>query len=81
MNKIKIQTDIIHNNFVKNDIILMHIADIHFSMSMKISFLDRIKNEIIKNNPDYLLITGDLVDDPQINKNKYKISLIVSFFS
>lgn len=79
MNKIKIQTDIIHNNFVKNDIILMHIADIHFSMSMKISFLDRIKNEIIKNNPDYLLITGDLVDDPQITKNKYKIKELIQF--
>lgn len=81
MNKIKRQVDIIYNDNVKRDLTIIHIADIHFNKDTKYQKLNKIKEEIIKNNPDYLVITGDLLDEPSITKNKYKIKELLLFLT
>ena len=81
MNKIKEQLDLIHNDYAKRDITLIHIADLHFSSITKPNTLQRIKESIIKKNPDYLVITGDLIDTPSITKNKYKIKELLKFLT
>lgn len=81
MNKIKKQVDIIHHDNLKRDLTIIHIADIHFSITTKSKQLNKIKEEIIKNNPDYLVITGDLIDEPSITKNKYKIKELLFFLT
>ena len=81
MNKIKRKVDIVNIEDTKKDINIIHLADIHFSINTKTSQLDEIKKMIYVNNPDYIMITGDLVDDSSIIKNKYKIVELVSFLS
>lgn len=41
---------------------IAHISDIHFSHDYKIKRLKIIKDRIIKMKPDYICITGDLID-------------------
>lgn len=79
MNKIKRHIDIVNMDNTKKDINIMHLSDIHFSINTKTSQLDEIKKMIYVNNPDYVMITGDLIDDSSIIKNKYKIKELVGF--
>lgn len=81
MNKIKIQEDIIRNNKANKDITLVHIADIHFSRITKEKKLQALVREILKIKPDYVLITGDLIDDASIINNKYKIKELLNFLT
>lgn len=81
MNKIDRHVDIVNMDTIKRDISIMHLSDIHFSINTKTSQLDEIKKMIYVNNPDYVMITGDLIDDSSIIKNKYKIRELVSFLS
>lgn len=81
MNKIKRQIDIIHNEQTTKDITIIHIADIHFNDNTKEKTLNKIKEEIYKNNPDYIVITGDLIDNPDIVKNKIKIKKLLVFLT
>lgn len=81
MNSIKIQADIIQNSKVNKDITLVHIADIHFSMITKEKKLQSVSSEILKIKPDYVLITGDLIDDASIINNKYKIKELLNFLT
>lgn len=81
MNKIKRQVDIIHNDYAKKDITVIHIADIHFNINTRYQRLLKLKEVIIKNNPDYIVITGDLIDEPSITKNKYKIKELITFLT
>ena len=41
------------------------ISDIHFNKFTKDKKLDNVKEEIRKIKPDYVLITGDTIDDPK----------------
>ena len=81
MNKIEVHKDIVYHNKIKRDITIIHIADIHFNKDTKEKRLNQIKEEIYKNNPDYILITGDIIDEPSITKDKYKIKELLLFLT
>ena len=81
MNNFKTTTDIIYNNHTKKDIIIVHISDIHFSSLTKEKVLIKLKEEIAKLKPDYIMITGDLIDIPDITKNNEKIKELLTFLS
>lgn len=81
MNRIKLTTDIVYNNNTKKDIIIIHLSDIHFNINTKIKDLDMIYNEVKKIKPDYIMITGDLIDTPEITKNNDKIKELITFLS
>ncbi len=81
MNKVRIKEDIIYNENALTDITLIHLSDIHFNLYTKEKKLLKIKEMIYLANPDYVLITGDLLDTPDIVKNKYKIKELLSFLT
>lgn len=81
MNKIKTKLDIIYNNSVKHDIIILHIADIHFNSNISNKILNRLRDYINKIKADYIMITGDLIDEPKIVNDKIKIRELVTFLS
>lgn len=81
MNRIKKTTDIVYNTNTKKDLTIIHISDIHFNTDTSLSKLNKLTTEIKKNNPDYIMISGDLIDEPKIIKNKYKIKELLQFLS
>ena len=81
MNKIKLKTDIVYNNNTKKDLIIIHLSDIHFNINTKQKDLDMIYNEVNRIKPDYIMITGDLIDTPEITKNNEKIKELITFLS
>ena len=78
MNRIKLTTDYIYNEKVANDITIVHISDIHFSIKTKAKELSKINKYIDKIDPSYIMITGDLIDEPSITKNN-KIKELIEF--
>lgn len=81
MNRIKKTTDIVYTANTKKDLTIIHISDIHFNTDTSLSKLNKLTTEIKKNNPDYIMISGDLIDEPKIIKNKYKIKELLQFLS
>lgn len=81
MNKIQIHEDTVYSSKAIKDITLIHIGDIHFNKLTKDKKLQQIKEEIHKNNPDYVVITGDIVDNPSIIKDKIKIKKLLLFLT
>jgi len=81
MNKIEVHKDIIYNNRITKDITIIHIGDIHFNKQTKDKKLDKIKETIINNNPDYVVITGDLIDTPSVTKDKPTIKRLLVFLT
>ena len=81
MNRIEIHNDIVYSSKAKKDITLIHLADIHFSKTTNIKKLDKIKEEIYKNNPDYVVITGDTIDNPSITKDRVRIKKLLIFLT
>lgn len=81
MNKIEIHKDTIYNSKAKKDINLIHFADIHFNKSTSTKKLDKIKEEIYKNNPDYIVISGDIIDNHEITKDKLRIKKLLLFLT
>lgn len=81
MNKIEVHKDIVRYSKTNRDITIIHIADIHFNRHTKEKKLNKIKEVIYKNNPDYVFITGDLLDEPAITKDKYKIKELLVFLT
>ena len=81
MNKINITKDVIYNNKLTRDITLIHISDIHFNKFTKDKKLNRVKEEIYKNNPDYVVITGDMIDEPSVIKDKENIKRLLMFLT
>ncbi len=49
-------------NNKKTNIKIVHISDIHFSHAYKTKRLDMLKNKINEIKPNYICITGDLID-------------------
>lgn len=45
---------------------IVHISDIHYCDDYKLKRLDKVLNNIKKINPDYICITGDLIDSSDI---------------
>ena len=81
MNKIEIKKDIVYSGKAKKDITIIHLADIHFSKLTNDKKLSQIQEEIHKNNPDYVMITGDVLDDTSIIKDKTKIKQLLIFLT
>ena len=80
MSKYKLKTDEVYVETAKKDISIIHIADIHFSRSTKVKKLANLCEFIKGNNPDYIMITGDLIDTPGIAKTE-KISELYEFLN
>lgn len=81
MNKIDIHKDTVYSSKANKDITLIHISDIHFNTSTNIKTFDKMKEEIYKNNPDYIVITGDTIDNPKIIKDKTRIRKLLLFLT
>ena len=81
MNKIEVHKDIIYNSKTTKDITLIHISDIHFNQKTKEKKLNQIKEEIYKNNPDYVVITGDTIDESSVIKDKLRIKKLLVFLT
>lgn len=75
MNKIDIHKDTVYNNKVIKDITLIHISDVHFNSKTKVTKLNKIISAIKKENPNYIVITGDLIDSPKVANEKEIINL------
>lgn len=80
MKNIEIKKDILT---VKNskELTLIHISDIHFNINTKINKLNNIKETISNIKPNYIFISGDLIDNKNIVNNKIKIKELVGFLS
>ena len=81
MNKVKIKEDIIYNNHAKKEIVILHTADIHYSLKTSKKDLEKLYQIIKMECPNYLMITGDLVDEAEITRNYDKIKDLVSVLS
>ena len=81
MKNIEIVKDILSSKKLKKDITFIHIGDIHYNETSSAKKLEYIKYAIEDAHPDYIFITGDLLDRPKITKNKEKIKLLVSWLN
>lgn len=81
MKNIEIVKNILSSKKPKKDITFIHIGDIHYNETTSTKKLEYIKYAIEDAHPDYIFITGDLLDRPKITKNKEKIKLLVSWLN
>ena len=81
MKNIEIVKNILCSKKLKKDITFIHIGDIHYNETTSTKKLEYIKYAIEDAHPDYIFITGDLLDRPKITKNKEKIKLLVSWLN
>ena len=80
MNKVRIKTNYVYNKNGNNKVIF-HMADIHFSNITKDSLFRKILDKVYLVKPDYIMITGDLIDSPEITKDRIRIKKFVNFLS
>ncbi len=80
MNKVSVKTDYVFNKNAK-DKVIYHIADIHFNEHTKESLFRKLLDSVYEIKPDYIMITGDLIDRPLITKDRIKIKRFVNFLS
>ena len=50
---------------------IVHISDIHFYLNYNLHRLYKIKEKIKQINPNYICITGDLIDEYRVVENNY----------
>lgn len=81
MKNIEIVKNILSSKKLKKDITFIHIGDIHYNETTSTKKLEYIKYAIEDAHPNYIFITGDLLDRPKITKNKEKIKLLVSWLN
>ena len=81
MKNIEIVKNILSSKKLKKDITFIHIGDIHYNETTSTKKLEYIKYAIEDAHPDYIFITGDLLDKPKITKNKEKIKLLVRWLN
>lgn len=81
MKNIEMVKDILSSKKLKKNITFIHIGDIHYNETTSAKKLEYIKYAIEDAHPDYIFITGDLLDRPKITKNKEKIKLLVSWLN
>ena len=81
MGRIKTKIDTIYNSNAKKDITIVHISDIHFSTNTNVNRLNRISRYINNIKADYIMITGDTLDDPLVVKDDNKIRELVVFLT
>lgn len=75
----------LYSSKIENDIRISLLSDLHFSYMIKEKKLDYILNYVIKIEPDYIIIDGDLIDSVDmildINEQNRLISWIRSLSS
>ena len=79
MNRYNLTTDKIYNEYTKRELNIIHIADIHFSYNTKYEELNDLVKYINSFKPDYIMITGDLIDIPDITLDKEKMKEFTNF--
>ena len=62
----------------KKDLKIAHLSDIHYSLNFNDEKLLKIENKMNKLNPDYICITGDLVDSLTVTE-KPEMQFFISF--
>lgn len=80
MNKIDIKTDYLYNKNGRESVIF-HFSDLHFNTNTESSLFDKIITAVKEEKPDYIMITGDLIDLPDITSNKNKIGELTKFIT
>lgn len=60
----------IYNKKIKKNINILHISDIHFYKLNDINFLDKLYNKLNNYKTDYIIITGDILDENRKTKDK-----------
>ncbi len=80
MKNIEIKEDTLITKLNKN-LTFVHISDIHFNLDTKEKKLNKIIEALSYIKPNYIFITGDLVDNKYIINNKIKIKELVTFLS
>lgn len=81
MNKINLHKDIVYNNKITKDITLLHISDIHFNKKTNEKKLIKITEAILQETPEYVVITGDTIDESSVIKDKIQIKKLVTFLT
>ena len=78
MNRVKIKEDIVYNNYIKKEITVLHVSDIHFSDKTTDKDLAKLALSVNNMKPDYMMITGDLIDTAEIAYNYEMIKKLVA---
>lgn len=71
----------INSNKVKEKIKVVLLSDIHFSKYFIIDNLELIKNSIMKLEPDYICISGDIIDEVSIVSDTRLINTLTNFLT
>ena len=69
------------NNKINKDIRIVHFSDIHFDLSYNLKRFDMILNKVKLLEPDYICITGDIIDNAGIIKNVGGYHILNDFFT
>lgn len=70
----------INNNKIKKDIKIAILSDIHYSDTFKLKRMNQILKKLEQNNPDYICISGDIIDKTNILDKKDKREILIDFF-
>lgn len=63
-----------------NNITIVHISDIHFSKPYNLKILENVSQTINKIKPNYICITGDIIDNNEVLDNNEQYKIIYDFF-
>lgn len=58
---------------LKNDYKIVMISDIHYPTSLNSTKLNQLVNQILKENPDYVMLCGDITDEYTSNSQKDEV--------
>ena len=74
------KSDYILKSLKIDNISIAHIADIHFDIPYNLEILEKIPQKIKEMNPDYICVTGDIVDNNGVLDNPKQYQIIHNFF-
>jgi predicted MPP superfamily phosphohydrolase len=63
------------SNKIKKDVNIALFSDIHYSNIISTKKLKKITDNLIQNNPDFICIAGDIIDNNNILDNKPKMKI------
>ena len=80
-NFFKVRNSVLYNEHVKRDIKISALGDIHLSEKLVTGRkLDMIKYQLQSQNPDYIFLLGDMIDDPKVLENPIRKGELTDFF-
>ncbi|MBQ4634294.1 MAG: metallophosphoesterase [Bacilli bacterium] len=65
----------------KKEVKIAHFSDIHYSYKYKISKFNKIINFLKENKPNYICITGDLIDNIEVGENEVLMRTLYQFLT